>query len=338
LREAVRALVAELQEELGTKGDAADERDQRNFYYGGRELLRENLVRLEGLFAGHWLQLFDTAIGSGARRQARGPALSLDQLELVDLGDMDEQIAVKGMASRLQDACEESLFAAGRRLAHLAGKGDDALALETVLAETAHAALKESALPAPLRLEVLGGLDRRGAKIFGSVIHDVNAFLIGRRILPTVRRNYTRTQRDKVASGTADKPADAGDVFALLQRLVPGGAAGAGGAMPSGPAVQMSPEAMAAAMQRVMVSLDNLQHSLPPQSLQSANMPTTNVLREFRGSEVGQKLDHLDAVTVDIVATLFDFIFDDKSVSRSEERRVGKECRRLCRSRWSPYH
>ena len=24
--------------------------------------------------------------------------------------------------------------------------------------------------------------------------------------------------------------------------------------------------------------------------------------------------------------------------SRSEERRVGKECERLCRSRWSPYH
>src|SRR5213079_3783631 len=25
-------------------------------------------------------------------------------------------------------------------------------------------------------------------------------------------------------------------------------------------------------------------------------------------------------------------------VARSEERRVGKECRLLCRSRWSPYH
>ena len=24
--------------------------------------------------------------------------------------------------------------------------------------------------------------------------------------------------------------------------------------------------------------------------------------------------------------------------ARSEERRVGKECVRLCRSRWSPYH
>ena len=27
-----------------------------------------------------------------------------------------------------------------------------------------------------------------------------------------------------------------------------------------------------------------------------------------------------------------------KDETRSEERRVGKECLRLCRSRWSPYH
>ncbi len=30
--------------------------------------------------------------------------------------------------------------------------------------------------------------------------------------------------------------------------------------------------------------------------------------------------------------------FDFDSMARSEERRVGKECLRLCRSRWSPYH
>ena len=27
-----------------------------------------------------------------------------------------------------------------------------------------------------------------------------------------------------------------------------------------------------------------------------------------------------------------------RGLTRSEERRVGKECLRLCRSRWSPYH
>ena len=31
-------------------------------------------------------------------------------------------------------------------------------------------------------------------------------------------------------------------------------------------------------------------------------------------------------------------IFQNKGYQRSEERRVGKECLRLCRSRWSPYH
>ena len=29
---------------------------------------------------------------------------------------------------------------------------------------------------------------------------------------------------------------------------------------------------------------------------------------------------------------------DGEPVARSEERRVGKECTVLCRSRWSPYH
>ena len=33
---------------------------------------------------------------------------------------------------------------------------------------------------------------------------------------------------------------------------------------------------------------------------------------------------------------LFDVILFRQT--RSEERRVGKECLRLCRSRWSPYH
>ena len=28
----------------------------------------------------------------------------------------------------------------------------------------------------------------------------------------------------------------------------------------------------------------------------------------------------------------------DPTTTRSEERRVGKECPSLCRSRWSPYH
>ena len=38
-----------------------------------------------------------------------------------------------------------------------------------------------------------------------------------------------------------------------------------------------------------------------------------------------------------ILDNLYGEILDPLDI-RSEERRVGKECLRLCRSRWSPYH
>ena len=47
----------------------------------------------------------------------------------------------------------------------------------------------------------------------------------------------------------------------------------------------------------------------------------------------------------DIDAVIGRYVIDAKSLlgllsltPRSEERRVGKECLLLCRSRWSPYH
>jgi elongation factor P len=47
-----------------------------------------------------------------------------------------------------------------------------------------------------------------------------------------------------------------------------------------------------------------------------------------------------DIVTVEIPASVELNISETEPgiQGRSEERRVGKECRRLCRSRWSPYH
>ena len=40
----------------------------------------------------------------------------------------------------------------------------------------------------------------------------------------------------------------------------------------------------------------------------------------------------------DTAKALYDFLDGCDKIERSEERRVGKECLRLCRSRWSPYH
>ena len=51
-----------------------------------------------------------------------------------------------------------------------------------------------------------------------------------------------------------------------------------------------------------------------------------------KGYEASEEvMQHAQTITLRL---LDEFI----ALIRSEERRVGKECLRLCRSRWSPYH
>jgi hypothetical protein len=62
----------------------------------------------------------------------------------------------------------------------------------------------------------------------------------------------------------------------------------------------------------------------------------SNLERIRSTSDVSREQQYYDD-NIGKVTSLDDFL-DDYRLYRSEERRVGKECRRLCRSRWSPYH
>src|SRR3546814_2586705 len=53
----------------------------------------------------------------------------------------------------------------------------------------------------------------------------------------------------------------------------------------------------------------------------------------FAGQPAIQSDAFLDTMRERVLAYV-----DDQKLTRSEERRVGKECVSTCRSRWSPYH
>src|SRR3546814_4189155 len=62
--------------------------------------------------------------------------------------------------------------------------------------------------------------------------------------------------------------------------------------------------------------------------------------RELAREETGGLLPDIGGFEVERLLAIFDAGRDLHRAGgkRSEERRVGKECVRTCRSRWSPYH
>lgn len=329
LRETLRGWLPILEEDLLTRGDLADSAERRSFFYGGRQILHEQAGRLDGMLAAQWQKCFDDAL----HRRKEKSGGELFELELVALGDMDEDLAVNAIAGRLRDRCEEGLFGAGRRLTFLAGQGEEVPALEQIFSRALRGCVMEAGFPAALRLEMLRWFALHGTDGLSGIVHELNSFLVGRQVLPKLRRSFDRPAVGK-AGAAAPRPKtldEAGDLFALLQRLVgppssgfgvagPGAFTGAtGGGLPG--SVNGSLVSVAMAMEQVMTSLDVLQRVMPPAGQFAIS---ANLLREFRSSATGQNLGHLDAITVDIVATLFDFIFDDEAIADPIKALIGR--------------
>ena len=81
--------------------------------------------------------------------------------------------------------------------------------------------------------------------------------------------------------------------------------------------------------------VDEVRPFLPPSSPSIQNLMLTPGLafgETVRGNDnVGVKMDSMELECEKGITI-------QSGDVRSEERRVGKECRALCRSRWSPYH
>jgi hypothetical protein len=355
LREALRPLLEKIVADLIQRGDLADGRDRRTFLYDLKDAVNGAAVRFEGQLAAQWAREFEAAL---TFKPTDTGQIRLEDLQLVEDGEYDEELAVKSLARRIEEKCEDDLYAVGRRLGALSGKEnprpEENPAAPRVFARAWQAGLRELGFDTASRLELSNCAESHVAELLAPIYHELNSSLVRHNILPGLRRGYSRVGGHVPKHEGADIPG--GDVFALLQRLVAGPAAQTVAAAPGGygmpgAATAMSPGAGQAMppgspggalgggvagpafpLERVWASLDNLQRSLPaglftaqPNAPAQAQMPVnTNVLREFRSSDVGQGLGQLDAITVDIVAMLFDMIFDDREIADPIKALVGK--------------
>ena len=222
-----------------------------------------------------------------------------------------------------------------------------------VLANAFVAACGESDARLKVRLLLVTMWDRQMQNGVLSTYHEVNQYLVEKDILPKIKRDIKRkdmSQVEQIASAAAHAAVQAmamteedGDVFETMRHLmnaaamrggmpsiagvmgVPGGygVAGGGASAPvAGSVEDQANTAFAFAHNPMLVTqLTQLQQGAAAGSgagamLQSGMVALghANVLRDIKTSELASTLGSADAMTIDIVSMLFDFIFDDQRV------------------------
>lgn len=262
-------------------------------------------------------------------------------LQLLADEDLSAHIVIREFSAQLAESCDAELYTLNRRVAALLG--DDELKdssnplAPAIICSALSDACATIGPDAETRLLLLRRLERHLHPALPLIYQQINTYLIERSILPDLKRSYRRSsalgnanafsssvQNSSGTAGIAGGAAGVGiadstgeGILDALQRLAqarigpaPSGLSGSGGSIGAGGFAAGTQGVMldsATINQLLLSSLNTLQHAPAAE----AGGQIVNQVRAVRESENAQQVGGLEAVTIDIVAMLFDFIFDD---------------------------
>jgi hypothetical protein len=317
-----------------------------HLYMDALELARDHRVEIMDVFGKHYVQRFNQEC-----RQSGGHIRSSStsfELSLLEPDDLEETLASGNLANAINNACVEELFGLDKRIGMLINdpdleRGDNPLGPE-VISKAVMEALNEQNSPMKARLLMTTLLSKHLPERVKEVYRDVNQHLVKKNVLPTIRVGMHRSastqqagqQTGQQTGGVHVGTGSGGDVLAMLQQLMGlgGGAASVpvagtfipGPAMPGESAVAGS--GMAGGMPSIqpgsfLHSLNQLQRGqvgefahagLDAAVLNAISQGSgqINVLHGLRG--VAGSMTSMDAMTLDIVAMVFDYILEDRRI------------------------
>ncbi len=346
----IRAPIAE---ELFLLADGTRERLLQTRYLDLRQDIERDWVQV--------IEAFRHSFAESRRKPASSSASTLevpdfDGLQLVGDEELSERIVVREFAAQLAETCDNELYPLDRRVAALLGhdepvEGENPLAPGNLCQSLADASAALG-LDAKTRLLLLRRIERHLHQALPGMYREINAELIERGILPDLKRDYRRnnsasatTAGATAAAGNAivaalqtaaeALPAGTGDLLGAMQRIAaarsPGGffggaAVGATDSSPASAAIGDSnnlvnvPINAASISHAFLASLNEVQHT-PWQPGAGIAM---NQVQQVRDSAAAQQVTPLESVTIDIVAMLFDFIFNDDELPASVKSLIGQ--------------
>ncbi|MCP4768188.1 MAG: DUF1631 domain-containing protein [Gammaproteobacteria bacterium] len=342
LSDLIRVLMESVDDAMFELSDKVDNDQERNMYF---EAMREIRLKRDGMkqnFDHEMQQYFDRVTGVEAA-SASDPD-DEDELTLIELDDLEDNIAIDNMIKRARPHFEDDLFAVTERLKLVLKRKElnqDENPLDPrAICESFHSASDLLETHIQVKLIFYKLFERYVINNLGHFYKEVNELFIEKGVLPGFKadqermKQTTRFMANRIKNNSAQAfPARVagvtanadGNLFAALQQAIPGtGGVQGGHAAEAG--AQSLPPIAAAEFVRALTNLQNNSlnnrplDQLDPQNLRSA---TQQQLVDFR-QENGHRFNGADNQTIDVVSMLFDFFFDDEALPTPIKVLIGR--------------
>lgn len=325
--------------ELATK---TQDSELQGLYLDAKELARTKRADFAKIFHSRFFAEFQQRTNKGKKTGGSFSDVDFSSLELSLMADddLEETLKFNEMAARIRRICEDELNALDQRVGVLLGDADLDPDASPLSAQAICYAYKQTCRQLIERIALreifLELFDDHVLDAIRPVYKAVNDLLVQNSILPKIRygarRNdkKPRKKKDKDGVETDENEDAAQDMFAALQKLMASTAGSGGkGAPGSGTGVGGGPVLEGAALigSLTKLQLDGLAALGAGASLPTGDggaSGTTNALHELKNSSMGSSLGQMDAMTLDIVAQLFDQIFDDPNIPLGAKGLIGR--------------
>jgi uncharacterized protein DUF1631 len=337
---ALTSMLNRVEDELFDLAQKSSDRDTQGIYLDARAQARENRPMIDAAFRKHFVDCFDRQV----RGERNGNRSAPGELSLVDEEDLEEDLVVTEMSRRVQAACEAELGALSQRMGFLLEQPALEDEANPVSPATICAAMRQAFGQVhagfKVRMALLRQLERHTQAEVQRVYRELNEHLVQKRVLPEVqvgrravampmRRDEPRTAAKEAA------PATPNDLFGSLMQLLGASmgsapATGMGGPnaaaaqpQPGAPSWPLAPGADLPPPPAALMSELTRMHRDGVELAQSPSGALVNVVKAVKSTQAAS-LGAIDAMTIDIVAMLFDYIFDDRSIPASVKALLGR--------------
>lgn len=333
-------------------------------YRAARDQALSQREKIETQFRSRYLREFQVRSNRARKIGSDFADIDLDDVELALVGedDLEETLKFNAMTARLRQYCEEELVALDQRVGVLFGDAgllsEDNPFAPQAIADAWKQTCAQVHADVDVRLVLLKLFDEFVLDEVRGIYRAVNALLVQNSILPKLRGAGVRKERAKTPPPTEARGPEQ-DFFALLQNLMKGPAApqpaalqpaapaapgavapagagaaaaatsapsGAGGSMAAGvvPVVLQGPELLSSLTRVQVGDLGAVGGNTAPLAAIVAEPGTSNVLRELKATSLGSGMSQMDSMTLDIVALLFDQLFDDPRIPIGVKGLIGR--------------